>query len=344
MLAVVHHLATFSFYFILNDMGAQWSQFFPGRPTFTEDDVEPQDGKVFIVTGPTSGIGFELVKLLYSRNARVYLAGRASDQGKTVIEGIRASHPTSNGSLHFLHLELDDLASIKSSVLEFQAQESKLHVLWNNAGVSQPPAGSVSKQGIELQLATNCLGPFLLTQLLTPQLEAAAADETTNRGSVRVVWTASQIVELSAPQDGIIMSELTNPPNDRTRNYVNSKTGNLFLSTEFARRVGQSHGIMSVAHNPGAASTNLFRHTPLLKYLAWPLLHEAKWAAYTALFSGLSTDIGLEQNGCYVAPWGKVATEIRKDLADATKPREDGGTGKAALFWDFCCERTVDYA
>lgn len=325
-------------------MGAQWSQFFPGRPTFTENDVGSQDGKVFLVTGATSGIGFELAKLLYGLNGKVYLAGRASDQGKTAIEEIRASHPTANGSLHFLHLELDDLASIKSSVLELQAKEPKLHVLWNNAGVSQPPAGSISKQGIELQMATNCLGPFLLTQLLMPQLQAAAADETADQGAVRVVWTASQIVELSAPQDGIIMSELTTPPKDRTRNYVNSKTGNLFLSTEFSRRLGQSHGIVSVAQNPGAASTNLFRHTPLLKYLAWPLLHQAKWAAYTALFSGLSTDIGLERNGCYVVPWGRVAEEIRKDLADATKTEEDGGTGKAALFWDFCHERTVDYA
>lgn len=325
-------------------MGAQWSQFFPGRPTFTEANVGPQDGKVFLVTGATSGIGYELVKILYSKNAKVYLAGRGSDRAKQAFEKIRASHPASNGSLHFLHLELDDLASIKSSVKEFQAKESKLHVLWNNAGVSQPPAGSVSKQGIELQLATNCLGPFLLTELLMPQLQAAVADGNVNGGAVRVVWTASQMVELSAPKDGIVMSELTNPPKDRTRNYANSKTGNLFLSTELARRFGHSHGIVSVAQNPGAVSTKLFRHTPWLNYLAWPLLHEAKWAAYTALFSGLSSDIGLEQNGCYVVPWGKIAKEIRKDLADATKAQEDGGTGKAALFWDFCHEKTVDYA
>lgn len=110
-------------------MGAQWSQFFPGRPTFTEDNVGPQDGKVFLVTGATSGIGYELVKILYGKNAKVYLAGRASDQAKQAIEEIRASHPAFNGSVHFLHLELDDLASMKSSVKDFQAKESKLHVL-----------------------------------------------------------------------------------------------------------------------------------------------------------------------------------------------------------------------
>lgn len=128
-------------------MGAQWSQFSPGRPTFTEDNVGSQDGKVFFVTGATSGIGYELVKILYGKNAKVYLAGRASDQAKQAIEEIRASHPASNGSVHFLHLELDDLAS---TVKDFRAKESKLHVLWNNTGVSQPPAGSISKQGIEL--------------------------------------------------------------------------------------------------------------------------------------------------------------------------------------------------
>jgi NAD(P)-dependent dehydrogenase (short-subunit alcohol dehydrogenase family) len=146
--------------------------------------------------------------------------------------------------------------------------------------------GSVSKQGLELQLATNCLGPYLLTQLLLPILATTASAENSNLvGTVRVVWTASQIVELSAPPQGLIIDEVHNPPKDKGRNYVNSKTGNMFLASEFARRNGTSDGIISVAQNPGAVSTNLFRHTPWLPYIAWPLLHKPELGANTELLS-----------------------------------------------------------
>ncbi|KUI56181.1 hypothetical protein VP1G_03511 [Cytospora mali] len=324
-------------------MGAQWSQFFPGKPTFTEESLAPQDGKVYLITGGSSGIGYEMVKMLYAKNARVYIAGRAEDKARKAIQDLRASVLSTGGSIEYLHLELDNLASMKSSVEEFKAKESKLHVLWNNAGISQPPLGSVSKQGVELQLATNCLGPFLFTQLLLPLLQAAASESQTP-GSVRVVWTTSQVIELSAPEGGIIMSELSDPPNDKTRNYINSKTGNLFLSTELARRVGPSQGIVSVAQNPGAASTNLFRHTPWISYLAWPLLHDPKFAAYTQLYAGLSKDIGVGNNGCYIVPWGRITTGLREDLVVATRLEGDGGSGRAKEFWEFCEEKTRAYS
>lgn len=324
-------------------MGAQWSQFFPGKPTFTEANVERQDGRVFLVTGGSSGIGLELVKMLYAKNARVYIAGRDEDKARLAIQHVRASVLSTRGSIEFLHLELDNLASIKASVKKFKTKESKLHVLWNNAGVSQPPLGSVSKQGIELQLATNCLGPFLFTQLFLPLLQAAAYESQTP-ASVRVVWTTSQVIELAAPQGGIVMAELSEPPQDKTRNYTNSKTGNLFLATELARRAGPSQGIVSVAQNPGSASTNLFRHTPWIKYLAWPLMYDVKLTAYTELYAGLSKDIGLEQNGCYVVPWGRITTQLREDLVQATRLEGDGGTGRAKEFWEFCEQKTRDYA
>ncbi|EFQ99459.1 short-chain dehydrogenase [Nannizzia gypsea CBS 118893] len=321
-------------------MGAQFSQFFPPKPTWTEAEVSSQDGKVFIVTGGASGIGFELVKMLYEKGGKVYIAGRSEEKAQKAIKEIQAAVPK-GGSLEFLHLVLDDLSTIKASADEFKEKESRLDVLWNNAGVSQPPLGSLSKQGIELQLATNCLGPFLFTQLLLPLLEATAA--TSSPGSVRVVWTGSQIVELSAPQGGIIMSELTTPPKDQTRTYVTSKAGNMFIASELARRVGPSHNIISVSLNPGAANTNLLRHTPWMKFLAMPLLYKPKLAAITELFAGLSSEVSLEENGCYIIPWGRVSQTPRQDLVDASKLTEDGGTGRSKEFWEFCENKTRDY-
>ncbi|TFB03034.1 hypothetical protein CCMA1212_004987 [Trichoderma ghanense] len=322
-------------------MGAQWSQFFPPKPAFTEANVDNQEGKVFIVTGGASGIGLELSRILYLKNAKVYIATRSEEKARQAIADIQASG-TSSGSLEFLHLDLADLTSIKASAEEFKAKESKLHVLWNNAGVSQPPAGSVSAQGIELQLATNCLGPFAFTQLLLPLLRSTAADEATPKGSVRVVWLSSQVMELSAPQDGIILEEIKTPTKDRNRNYTNSKTGNYFLATELARREGPS-SIVSVSLNPGALNTNLLRHTPHLKYLAYPLLHKPRMGALSELYAGLSTDIGLENNGCYVIPWGRISHNVRADLVKASRPTEEGGSGRAEEFWEICAEKTRDY-
>ncbi|KAK4040595.1 hypothetical protein C8A01DRAFT_15561 [Parachaetomium inaequale] len=335
---------------------SQLSQFFPRKPAFTEPDVASQQGKVFLVTGGASGIGLEIAKILYQKGGRVDIAGRSEENARRAIRDIQTATPSSsNGSLEYLHLDLSDLTTVQPAVTAFKAKEPALHVLFNNAGVSQPPLGSLSAQDIELQLATNCLGPFLLTQLLLPTLEAtAAATSPSAPGTVRVVWTASQMMELTAPPEVLVMSELRAPPKDTTRNYVNSKTGNYLLAVELARQQQQKQTqaaslgsnaapVLSVSTNPGAASTNLFRHTRLMGYLAWPLLQPARLAALTQLYAGLSGDVAVEGNGCYVVPWGRVAKFMRQDLRDAAKLEEDRGSGRAREFWEFCEEMTGGY-
>ncbi|KAK8135191.1 hypothetical protein PG984_007203 [Apiospora sp. TS-2023a] len=323
-------------------MGAQWSQFFPPAPTFGHADIASQEGRVFLVTGGYSGIGFELAKVLYQKKGRVYIAGRSEFKARQAIKDIQESVTDGGGgSLEFIYLDLEDLTTIKPAVQEFAAKESKLDVLWNNAGVSQPPAGSVSKQGIELQLAVNCLGPFLLTQLLLPLLRAASS--AASPASTRILWTSSQFVELGAPKGGIVMSDLQETPRDQARNYSNSKTGNIFLATECAKRFGPD-GIVGASYNPGASTTNLFRHTPWVGMMARPLMYQPRLAALTALYAGLSQDITMEKSGCYIVPWGRVSQTLRQDLQDATKGPEEGETGTAAEFWAFCEEKTRDYA
>jgi NAD(P)-dependent dehydrogenase (short-subunit alcohol dehydrogenase family) len=241
-------------------------------------------------------------------------------------------------------LNLDDLASFKFSVEALKAKETRLDILFNNAGVSQPPLGSVSKQGYELQLATNCLGPFFFTQLLLPLLKTATASPSTAPGSVRVIWLSSQVAELSSPPEGLIKSELATPPNDNVRNYTNSKVGNMFLSSEFTRRhENKDQGIVSVALNPGAANTNLLRNAKWMWFFSYPLLYSPKLAAYTELYAGLSRDISLESNGCYVVPWGRVHDGLKKDLVKAMRTVEDGGTGRAKEFWEFYEEKVKEY-
>jgi NAD(P)-dependent dehydrogenase (short-subunit alcohol dehydrogenase family) len=330
-------------------MGVTFSQFFPPKPSLTEQNLPDQTGKVFIVTGGTSGVGFELATILYRAGGRVYIAGRSESKGLSCIDEIKASSPASSssyssssslGDIRFLLLELDDLSTIKTSAETFLKQESKLDVLFNNAGVSQPPVGSVSKQVHELQMATNCLGPYLFTQLLLPALRATAKN--TPPASVRVIWTSSQSMDLAAPTGGMIMSEITTPVKDQTRNYVNSKTGNWFLAKEFANELNDD-GILSVVQNPGNLKTNLLRNAKWMMYAAYPLLYEARMGALTELWAGLSSDLTMDHNGAYVVPWGRLHPSPREDLLQSLKSVEEGGTGRAQEFRKWCEDQTLKY-
>lgn len=324
-------------------MGATFSQCFPPQPALTEANLPSQEGKVFVVTGGTSGVGFELCSILYQAGAKVYLAGRSEANAQYAISHIKALSPTSPGTLTYLSLSLDDLTTIKPAVELFTSKESRLDVLFNNAGISLPPgaSSSVSVQGQDLQMATNCLGHYLLTQLLLPTLLRTA--ETASSAAVRVIWTSSIIVDILAPKCGIDISELETPPSDQYRNYVTSKTGNWFLASALAAQVGPK-GILSVTQNPGNLKTALMRHMPwTLGFVMTPLLHSAKMGAYTELWAGLSAELGIEDGGKYVLPWGRLHPKPRPDLLAALKTQEDGGTGVAAQFLEYCEKQTAEF-
>lgn len=296
------------------------------------------------MTGGASGIGYELVSILYHAGGTVYIGGRSEEKSLQAIKEIqsRAANAPAQGQIKHLSLELDNLDAIKESVQRFTSMESRLDVLWNNAGVSLPPAGSTSKQGHELQMATNCLGPYLFTQLLKPTLRTTAQEADLPPGSVRVIWTSSFVIESSAPKGGIVAAQLGTPPRDKTANYVSSKVGNWFLASELAREVGDD-GILSLAQNPGNLKTNLLRHVPWMKILSYPLLHQARFGAYTELWAGTSHDVTMEDNGGYIVPWGRLHPSPRQDLLQALKTIEEGGTGQAQEFQNWCKERTRDF-
>ncbi len=196
------------------------------------------------MTGSSGGIGKELAQILYSHNAKVYVAVRSEEKASKAIEEIKSKCPQSKGELVFLRLDLGDLTTVKKSAEEFLAKESKLDVLWNNAGVMVPPAGSKSAQGYELQLGTNNVAPFLFTKLLTPILVETA--KSAPKGSVRVVWVSSSAAEFFSPKNGIEMDNL-DYKNDKTdwHKYGVSKAGNWYYATEFAKR-HEADGITSV--------------------------------------------------------------------------------------------------
>ncbi|KAL9086009.1 MAG: hypothetical protein Q9159_004402 [Coniocarpon cinnabarinum] len=280
-----------------------WTQLFPPKAEFTEANLPPQKGKVCLVTGGTSGIGFELCKALYRAGAKVYLTARTKDKAEVAIKDIKkacqdAAEP---GDLDFLELEL---------TIDTRA-------------------------GHGIHIGTNALGPFLFTKCLLPVLKAAPAS--------RVIWSSSMLVE-TAVKGGFDMQTIINPPNDSTTNYVNSKTANWFLAFEFARRYSDGN-IISITQNPGNLRTLVWRHEPW--WVTWPswllLLWPQHHGAHTALWAGLSPQVTLDDNGKYVVPWGRWHPCPRPDLLQALKTEEEGGTGRAAEFFEWCERETVNF-
>lgn len=103
------------------------------------------------------------------------MLARSADKTNQAIEAIKNAVPSSTGALKYVRLDLADLASIKGTVEQFLAQESKLHVLWNNAGVmSSEKEITTTPQGYEQHVGVNVLGGFLLAKLLTPVLVSTA--------------------------------------------------------------------------------------------------------------------------------------------------------------------------
>ena len=275
------------------------------------------------------------------------MAARSETKAHAAIDAVKSNTPstsTSPGQLKYLHLDLDDLSTIKASASAFAAQESRLDVLWNNAGIATVPPGSKTAQNIEQHIGVNCVAPLLFTQLLLPQLEKAA--ESAPPASVRVVWTSSWMGESQAPKGGVDFEELAKGGSkDKNRNYGTSKAGNWLLAVEGARQHG-AKGIIHVVQNPGNLQSNVWRNVPkMMLIMLTPLLYETKLGALTELYAGLSPDITTDRNGSYIIPWGRLQTaNSREDIIQAMKSEEEKGSAVARRFWAWCEEQTKDYA
>ena len=315
---------------------ALYSQYFPAKPAFTENDVGSQAGKVFIVTGSNTGVGYELVKMLYPSGSTIYMAGRSEERMENAIQQIVSTSPaTANpATLRYLHYDLADLNSIKAAAAEFATQERKLDILWHNAGVGGAK-GLSTKQNIEGHIGINCVAPLLFTDLLN-QIKTAAKEH----GAARIVWTGSALTEAKAPKGGINFENIeAGQSTDHFADYAASKVGNYWLAAECAKLYAKDN-IISVCQNPGNLNSEFYRHQPKMMMLfVNQILHEPKMGAYTELFAGFTSEITPEKNnGSYIWPWGKlVKGHARADI------NEGISNGNSTKFREWCQEKCSPY-
>ncbi|KAI1078777.1 retinol dehydrogenase 12 [Whalleya microplaca] len=321
-------------------MGQSLSHSFPPPPLLTRENLADQTGKVFIVTGCTSGIGKSLTGILYSANAKVYMAARSHEKATIIASELRANHPESKGQLAHLHLDLNDLSTIRKSANDFLAQEDKLHVLFNNAGIMAPPEGIKTIQGYEPQLGINAIAPFLFTTLLMPVLLSTA--KISAAGDVRIIWLSSSFAGYFAPNGGVAMDNLDYQiKRNQWIKYGISKAANTLYSAECARRYGQD-GIISISLDPGVLKTELLRNTGWLRLAVKLIEHDPIYGAYTELFGAFSPELTLDRNNAFIGPWGRIEP-LRRDIDMACRTVEEGGTGNAKDFWEWTEQQVRDY-
>ncbi|KAF7303475.1 Short-chain dehydrogenase/reductase family protein [Mycena indigotica] len=286
-------------------------------------DIPDQTGKVILVTGGNTGIGYETVKQLLLKNATVYLAARSPEKAAIAIAQLKAE--TNGKEAVFLQLDLADLPSVKKAAEAFLAQEEKLDVLINNAGVMVCPPGELTKQGYDMQFGTNVIGHYLFTTLLLPALRKAATDTVPARAlqvsSAGHAFAAGRGIDFttmkgSAERDTWIKAKgsFMGP----WRLYGQSKLGNIYIANYFAKTYPDF--LVSCSLHPGSIKSDLQRHMGWLRTMTDGLLYPTPFGALTQLWGATVATPG-QITGQYLVPWGSVGKPDKR--ATDTKMEEE---------------------
>src|SRR5258706_6413177 len=258
---------------------------------WTSGDVPGQQGRLAVVTGANTGLGFETAQVLAARGASVVLAVRDTEKGKRAAARITGTVPGANVMVQ--PLDLTSLDSIRSAAGELRAKHPRIDLLVNNAGVMLTPR-QTTRDGFELQLGTNHLGHFALTGLLLEQMLPVPGS--------RVVTVSSMVHRIRAR---INFDDLQGERSySRVAAYSQSKLANLLFTYELARRLSgaATTTTIAVAAHPGLAATELSRYTPAIAAFSYALVSQhAAMGALPALRA--ATDPGVA-GGQYYGPGG----------------------------------------
>jgi NAD(P)-dependent dehydrogenase (short-subunit alcohol dehydrogenase family) len=260
---------------------------------WTAADIPSQEGRTFLVTGASSGVGLQVAAAAAERGADVILACRNADRAAAAEARIRQAAPSA--SLRTVLLDLSSLASVRQAAEAVGDGAGAIDVMVNNAGIMRPPYRRTA-DGFESQLATNHLGHFAFTGLLLDRLLAAPG----SRG-VTVTSPAHR-------QGRVDLADLQSERRySRAGAYAQSKLANALFAYELQRRLAAAGAkTLSVAAHPGGARTELTRALPWpFRGPSWgiarPITHSAEAGALPLLRA--ATDPGV-RGGEYYAPGG----------------------------------------
>lgn len=302
-------------------------------PKWTANDMPDQTGKVAIVTGANSGLGFETTRGLVRKNATVIMACRDLKKGQAALEKILKEFPAAKVEL--MQLDLADLESVRHFADEFKQRFSRLDLLINNAGIMAIPFRQTS-QGFEMQFGTNHLGHFALTGLLLPLMLETP-------GQPRVVTTSSGMHNFGDLNFADLNWSKGYTPQ---KAYGRSKLANLLFTYELQRRLdAQGEKVLSVASHPGYAATNLQTAGAIMEgkknrermslLMNRIFAQSAEMGALPTLYAATMPDV---KGGQYFGPGGLVEMRGYPKVVGSNKKSNDPEL--AAKLWSVSEELT----
>ncbi|MEL6987246.1 MAG: oxidoreductase [Bacteroidota bacterium] len=278
-------------------------------------------GKVVIVTGSNTGIGFETALDLYQRGAKVYVACRNEEKALNAISRMKAEG--GRGDLIFGYLDLASLTSVQEFANKVLETETRLDLLINNAGVMIPPAAK-TKDGFEIQFGVNFVGHFALTGHLFNLLENTISSRVVTLSSIAHRGAAIDFDNFRLEKDYV-----------KWREYGQSKLADIIFAIEFDKRLKMNgYQIKSLAAHPGFSKTDLQVHMDKDTLASLDLM-TAKEGAQPTLAACLRNDA---KGGQYWGPDGPNEQKGKPALAkiDAAALNEDLNS----KLWDWAKQTT----
>lgn len=285
---------------------------------WTADNIPDQSGRLALITGANTGLGFETALSLALHGAKTILACRDAEKGQTaakrINEEVARTGSKDTGVAVFQQLDLSDLEQVDVFAAKFLGANKRLDLLILNAGVMMTPY-SRTKQDHELQIATNYFGHVKLAKLLLPVLG-------TTEGS-RIVVLASALHKQAKPESFDDL-DWRKRSYDSTQAYASSKLADLVFAKELSRRLLEA-GIKSpmvVAAHPGYAATELQRTVLIFRILNHFLAQSSSQGALPTLRAATDPEVS---PGSYWGPDGFMnmrGSPIENDSSDLSKSPE----------------------
>ncbi|MBJ6144470.1 SDR family NAD(P)-dependent oxidoreductase [Hymenobacter sp. BT559] len=248
--------------------------------------------KIMLVTGATSGIGEVTARELARQGAHVIILARNAEKADRTRRAIIAA--TGNERIDTVLADLSVLQQVRDVAAELHAKYPRLDVLVNNAGLMFGAERELSADGYEMTLATNHLGPFLLTSLLFDLLQKSSAARIVNVASMAYRFSKPTLDDLQSERDYSAVWE-----------YGNTKLWNIMFTQELAERL-RAHGITNVTTNclhPGAVATGYGKQTGGIVgaalSLARPFMISPEKGAQTSIFLATDAKVGAVSGGFF---------------------------------------------
>ncbi len=271
-----------------------------GKKGWTPDRIGDLSGKTFVITGTTSGTGFEATRILLSKGAKVVMLNRNQQKSEGVVKTLKGELGNQI-ELSFFIVDLGDQSSVRKASEEVLEKVTRIDALVCNGAIAQVPSQKLTVDGFESQLGVNHFGHFTLQALLFPMI---------NNSKGRIVVVGSEGYKMGLRT---IKFDDLNWDKDYTGNaaYSQSKLAQIITVYELQDRLEKAGNkdVKVYACHPGASSTSLIRTSgSLMMRLIWqlmkisPMVQSAEKGSYPELMC--ATEPNLDPSGFY-GPTGR---------------------------------------